>query len=39
MSLGEKITALACHPTKRINKVEDEELTYLSINIDLAYLF
>jgi hypothetical protein len=34
MSLGGKLTALACHPTKRVNKAE--ELTYLSINIGLA---
>ncbi len=26
-SLGGKLTALACHPTKRVNKAE--ELTYL----------
>jgi hypothetical protein len=30
-SLGGKLTALACHLTKRINKAE--ELTYLSTNI------
>jgi hypothetical protein len=28
---GGKLTALACHPTKRVNKAE--ELTYLSTNI------
>jgi len=32
-SLGGKLTALACHPTKRVNKAE--ELTYLSTNIAL----
>jgi hypothetical protein len=26
-----KLTALACHPTKKVNKAE--ELTYLSTNI------
>ncbi len=31
-----KLTALACHPTKKVNKAE--ELTYLSINIDLTLL-
>jgi hypothetical protein len=30
-SLGGKLTALACHPTKRASKAE--ELTYLSTNI------
>jgi len=30
-SHGGKLTALACHPTKKVNKAE--ELTYLSINI------
>jgi hypothetical protein len=29
--LGGKLRALACHPTKRVNK--DEDLTYLSTNI------
>jgi hypothetical protein len=29
--LGGKLTALACHPTKKVNKAE--ELTYLSANI------
>jgi hypothetical protein len=29
-SPGGKLTALACHPTKRVNKAE--ELTYLSTN-------
>jgi len=33
MSLRGKQTALACHPTKRVNKAE--ELTYLSTNIAL----
>jgi hypothetical protein len=28
-----ELTALACHPTKKVNKAE--ELTYLSINITL----
>jgi hypothetical protein len=36
---GGKLTVLACHPTKRVNKAE--ELTYLSANIscndDLEY--
>jgi hypothetical protein len=32
-SPGGKLTALACHPTKKVNKAE--ELTYLSTNIDL----
>jgi hypothetical protein len=31
MSLEGKLIALACHPTKRVNKAE--ELTYLSTNI------
>jgi len=31
MSPGGKLAALACHPTKRVNKAE--ELTYLSANI------
>ncbi len=31
MSLGGKLTVLACHPTKRVNKAE--ELNYLSTNI------
>jgi hypothetical protein len=30
-SLGGKLTALACHPTKRVNKAE--ERTYFSTNI------
>jgi hypothetical protein len=34
MSLGDKLTALACHPTKRVNKAE--ELIYLSTNIDFC---
>jgi hypothetical protein len=29
---GGKLIALACHPTKKVNKAE--ELTYLSTNID-----
>jgi len=33
-SLGGKLTALACHPTKRVNKAE--ELTYLSTSIVLG---
>jgi hypothetical protein len=32
MSLGGKLTALACHPTKRVNIAE--EVTYLSTNIE-----
>jgi hypothetical protein len=32
-SPGGKLTALACHPTNRVNKAE--ELTYISINYDL----
>jgi hypothetical protein len=35
MSPGGKLTALACHPTKRVNKVE--ELTSLSTNIDKTH--
>jgi hypothetical protein len=31
-SLGGKLTALGCHPTKRVINIA-EELTYLSINI------
>jgi hypothetical protein len=31
MPLGGKLIALACHPTKKVNKAE--ELTYLSANI------
>jgi hypothetical protein len=31
-SHGSKLTALACHPTKSVNKAE--ELTYLSTNIE-----
>ncbi len=31
MSPGSKLTALGCHPTKKVNKAE--ELTYLSTNI------
>jgi hypothetical protein len=30
-SPGGKLTALACHPTKKVNKAE--ELTYLSTSI------
>jgi hypothetical protein len=33
MSTGDKLTALACHPTKKVNKAE--ELTYLFSNIEL----
>jgi len=33
-SPGGKLTALACHPTKRVNKAE--ELTYLSTNIGFS---
>jgi len=29
-----KLTALACHPTKKVSKAE--ELSYLSTNIDLT---
>jgi len=32
ISPGGKLTALACHLTKRVNKAE--ELTYLSTNIE-----
>jgi hypothetical protein len=35
MSSGGKITALACHPTKKVNKAE--ELAYLFTNI--VFLF
>jgi hypothetical protein len=35
-SLGGKVTAPECHPTKKVNKAE--ELTYLSTNIDLYWL-
>jgi hypothetical protein len=31
ISPGGKLTTLACHPTKKVNKAE--ELTYLSTNI------
>ncbi len=31
MSPWGKVTSLACHPTKKVNKAE--ELTYLSTNI------
>jgi len=31
MSPGGNLTALSCHPTKKVNKAE--ELTYLSTNI------
>ncbi len=34
-SLGSKRTALACHPTKGVNKAE--ELTYLSTNIGCCH--
>ncbi len=33
MSFGDKLTALACHPTKKVNKTE--ELTHLFTSIDL----
>ncbi len=33
-SLGGKLTALVCHPSKRVNIAED--LTYLSTNIGSA---
>jgi len=33
-SPGGKLTALACHPTKKVNKAE--QLTYLSTNIAFA---
>jgi hypothetical protein len=36
MSYGGKLTALACHPTKRVNKAE--ELTYLSTKIELLLM-
>ncbi len=36
MSLGGIVTALACHPTKKVNKAE--ELTHLSLNIDFGYV-
>jgi len=35
-SPGGKLTALACHPTKKLNKAE--ELTYLSSNIEFYWL-
>jgi hypothetical protein len=35
-SPGGKLTAPACHPTKKVNKAE--ELTYLSTNIDCHIL-
>jgi hypothetical protein len=31
-----QLTALVCHPAKKVNKTE--EATYLSINIDYMYL-
>jgi hypothetical protein len=31
MSPGGKLTAVACHPTRKVNRAE--ELTYLSTNI------
>ncbi len=31
MSPGDKLTAVACHPTKKVNRAE--ELTYLSTSI------
>jgi len=36
-SPGGKLTAMACHPTKIVNKAE--ELTYLSTNMELYYPF
>jgi hypothetical protein len=36
-SLGGKLTALACHPTKKVNKAE--ELTLLSTKIAAIYTF
>jgi hypothetical protein len=33
---GGKLTALACHPNKKVNKAE--EITYLSTNIDQSVL-
>ncbi len=34
-SPGGKLTALACHPTKQVNKAK--QLTCLSINMDLNF--
>jgi len=36
MSSCGKLTVLACHPSKKVNKVE--ELTYPSTNISVDYL-
>jgi hypothetical protein len=36
MALGGKLTALACHPTKRADKAE--KLTYLSSNIGIMFV-
>jgi hypothetical protein len=36
MSFGGKLRALACHPTKYVNKAE--EPTFLSTNIDSNYI-
>jgi hypothetical protein len=36
-SLGGKLTALACYPTKRINKAE--ELFYISTNIAINLIY
>jgi hypothetical protein len=35
-SLGEKLTPLACHTTKKVNKLR--QLTYTSTNIDIVDL-
>jgi hypothetical protein len=35
-SFGGKLTALACHPTKKVNKAE--ELTYLYTNIGITLI-
>jgi hypothetical protein len=37
ISLGGKLTALACYPTKKVNKAK--VLTCLSTNIDLSLIF
>jgi hypothetical protein len=36
-SIGGKLIALACHPTKKVNKAE--EITYLYTNIGVNYSF
>jgi hypothetical protein len=36
MTPGDKLLALACHPTKKVNKAE--VLTYLSTNIGMHLL-